>query len=148
MTAVASCAAALRPNKRKHAPRFGKPPPAFISQQGKNSISGRGRDTVVWQSWLRKSTTRFRETDKAAYPGSRLAGLSAIHARLAEREDKSVGLKIFKNCVNLIREFPALPTARATRKRPTQTVLTTASTLRYGLLYRPIQGRRVRLGGV
>src|SRR5262249_24996255 len=39
---------------------------------------------------------------------SRLAGISAIHQRLATRRDGTVGLKIFKTCRNLIRELPAL----------------------------------------
>jgi hypothetical protein len=39
---------------------------------------------------------------------SRLAGISAIHQRLAIREDGTVGPKIFKNCRNLIRELPSL----------------------------------------
>jgi hypothetical protein len=39
---------------------------------------------------------------------SRLAGISAIHQRLATREDGTVGLKIFKHCKALIRELPSL----------------------------------------
>jgi hypothetical protein len=39
---------------------------------------------------------------------SRLAGISAIHQRLATREDGTVGPKVFKTCKNLIRTLPAL----------------------------------------
>jgi hypothetical protein len=40
--------------------------------------------------------------------GSRVAGLSAIHARLALRSDGTPGLKVFRTCRNLIRTLPAL----------------------------------------
>ena len=40
--------------------------------------------------------------------GSRLGGISAIHERLAQRPDGTVGLKIFKHCTNLIHELPSL----------------------------------------
>ena len=39
---------------------------------------------------------------------SRLAGISAIHQRLATRADGTIGLKIFKSCANLIRTLPSL----------------------------------------
>ena len=39
---------------------------------------------------------------------SRLAGINAIHQALATRSDCSVGLKIFKQCTNLIHELPSL----------------------------------------
>jgi hypothetical protein len=43
------------------------------------------------------------------YPGSRLAGLSAIRARRATRKDGTVGLKIFRGyCPNLLREITGL----------------------------------------
>jgi len=40
--------------------------------------------------------------------GSRLGGISSIHERLRERKDGTVGLRIFKNCTNLIHEIPSL----------------------------------------
>jgi Terminase large subunit, T4likevirus-type, N-terminal len=40
--------------------------------------------------------------------GSRIAGISTIHARLALRREGSPGLKVFSTCQNLIRTLPAL----------------------------------------
>jgi hypothetical protein len=55
---------------------------------------------------MNKLGCRWRPSEKGW--NSRLAGISAIHQRLATRADGSVGLKIFKNCVNLIHELPSL----------------------------------------
>ena len=41
-------------------------------------------------------------------PGSRLAGISAIHERLATRPDGTVGLKFFKNCTQVVAELRSL----------------------------------------
>lgn len=49
----------------------------------------------------------WRPSEKFA--GSRLAGLAAIHSRLAVRPDGWPGLVIFRTCQNLIRTLPALP---------------------------------------
>jgi hypothetical protein len=40
--------------------------------------------------------------------GSRVAGVSAIHQRLALKADGYGGLVIFRNCRNLIRTLPAM----------------------------------------
>jgi hypothetical protein len=40
--------------------------------------------------------------------GSRVAGISAIHARLALRRDGTPGLRVFGRCKNLIRTLPSL----------------------------------------
>ena len=42
-------------------------------------------------------------------PGLRLAGLAAIHSRLALSDDGKPRLIIFRTCRNLIRTLPALP---------------------------------------
>jgi hypothetical protein len=55
---------------------------------------------------LNKRGGRWKPAEKG--PGSRLAGISAIHERLATRADGTVGLKIFKNCRALIHELPSL----------------------------------------
>jgi hypothetical protein len=55
---------------------------------------------------MNKFGLRWKPAEKGW--NSRLAGISAIHARLAQREDGSVGLKIFKSCRNLIRTLPSL----------------------------------------
>ncbi len=54
----------------------------------------------------KKFDLRWRPAEKGW--NSRLAGISAIHQRLAQREDGSVGLRIFKNCRQLIHELPGL----------------------------------------
>ena len=43
------------------------------------------------------------------FPGSRVAGLAAIHSWLANRNDGWPGLVIFRTCRNLISQLPALP---------------------------------------
>jgi len=53
---------------------------------------------------------RWKPAEKG--PGSRIAGASAIHARLAIRSDGQPGLKIFRTCTNLVRTLPALPHSR------------------------------------
>jgi len=56
---------------------------------------------------MNKLGCKWRPSEKGA--GSRLAGKSAIHARLALRADGIPGLIVFRNCQNLIRTLPALP---------------------------------------
>jgi hypothetical protein len=70
--------------------------------------------------------------------GSIVAGLSAIHARLQLRSNKTPGLKIFRTCKNLISEIVGLT------YDPSQTEVYdgscpdhAVSALRYGLLSRP-----------
>ncbi len=41
-------------------------------------------------------------------PGSRIAGKSLIHSRLAMRSDGHPGLVVFRTCHNLIRTLPSL----------------------------------------
>jgi hypothetical protein len=55
---------------------------------------------------MNKLGVRWKPAEKGW--NSRLGGISAIHQRLATREDGTVGLKIFANCKNLIRELPSL----------------------------------------
>jgi hypothetical protein len=85
------------------------------------------------------------------YSGSRLAGLSAIHSRLALRDGgRSAGLRIFRDrCPNLVRELMSLVYSTT---RPEEIAAGCSDhavdALRYALLYQPVQGRRVRLGGI
>jgi hypothetical protein len=55
---------------------------------------------------MNKLGCRWKPSEKGW--NSRLAGVSAIHQRLAVRADGTCGLKIFKTCPNLIRTLPAL----------------------------------------
>jgi len=81
---------------------------------------------------------------------SRLAGISAIHQRLATRSDGTVGLKIFKNCVNLIRELPAL-TYDATNPEDIDQNCSSDhcfDCLRYGLTRKKWEFRLVKVRGL
>jgi hypothetical protein len=49
----------------------------------------------------------WRPSEKG--PGSRLAGIAAIHSRLALGDDGKARLIVFRTCRNLIRTLPALP---------------------------------------
>jgi hypothetical protein len=84
------------------------------------------------------------------YPGSRLAGLSAIHQRLAKRKDGTVGLKIFRGrCPNLIRTLPALTySTRNPEEIDPSCEDHAVDCLRYGLLFKPLEARMVRLDGL
>jgi hypothetical protein len=81
--------------------------------------------------------------------GSIVAGLSAIHARLQLRADKTPGIKIFRTCKNLIRELTALTYDQRQIEAYDQSCPNhAASALRYGLLSRPETGRYVSLAGL
>jgi hypothetical protein len=98
---------------------------------------------------MNKLGCRWQPVEK--YPGSRLAGLSAIHSRLALRDGgRSTGLRIFSDrCPNLVRELTSLVYSTT---RPEEIAAGCSDhavdALRYGLLYRPVEGRRVRLAGI
>ena len=91
---------------------------------------------------------RWRPVQK--FPGSRLAGLSAIHQRLATREDRSVGLKVFRGCCpNLVRTLPALTySTRNPEEIDASCEDHAVDCLRYALLFRPPESRMTRLGGI
>jgi len=55
---------------------------------------------------LNKRGGRWKPAEKGQ--NSRIGGINMIHERLATRSDGTVGLKIFKNCTNLIHELPSL----------------------------------------
>ena len=75
---------------------------------------------------------RWKPADKG--PGSRIAGASSIHARLAIRSDGQPGLKIFRTCTNLVRTLPALPHSRTNPDDiDTDAEDHVADALRYGL---------------
>jgi len=81
------------------------------------------------------------------FPGSRLAGLHAIHERLRKRADGSVGLKVFRGrCPNLIRTLPALVYST---KQPEEIDPScedhAVDSLKYGLLFKPLSAGRVRV---
>jgi Terminase large subunit, T4likevirus-type, N-terminal len=81
---------------------------------------------------MNKLGCRWKPAEKGW--NSRLAGISAIHQRLETRADRTVGLKIFKNCVNLIRTLPALTYDTANGEDVSQNCEDHAfDALRYGL---------------
>jgi hypothetical protein len=88
-----------------------------------------------------------RWTPCKKYPGSRLAGLSAIHQRLAKREDGTVGLKVFRGCCpNLVRTLPALTySTRNPEEVDTSCEDHAVDCLRYALLFKPLTAGRVRV---
>jgi len=81
--------------------------------------------------------------------GSIVAGLSAIHARLQLRADKTPGLKIFRTCRNLIRELTGLTyDQRQIEAYDAGCPDHAIAALRYGLLSRPSIARYVELAGI
>jgi len=93
---------------------------------------------------------RWRPSDRS--PKSRINGKLEVHKRLRVGEDKVPGIRIFKNCRNLIRTLGTLPTDD---KNP-EDVDTNAEdhaydTLRYGCMSRPTHPKyaaRFRLSSV
>ena len=74
----------------------------------------------------------WRPSDKGA--GSRIAGKSAVHARLEPGRDGQPGLIVFNNCKNLVRTLPMLPYSR-TNPEDVETLAEDHAydALRYGL---------------
>lgn len=96
---------------------------------------------------MNKLGCRWNPSEKGA--GSRLAGKSAIHARLALREDGPPGLVIFRNCQNLIRTLPALPYSRTNPEDVADNSEDHAyEALRIGLIRKIPSCRMVRFGGI
>ncbi len=90
---------------------------------------------------------RWEPSEKG--PGSRIAGKSAIHARLALRSDGKPGLVVFKTCTNLLRTLPALPYSRTNPEDVASEAESHAyDALRYGLLRQPTRTRLIRTTGI
>ena len=90
---------------------------------------------------------RWKPAEKA--PGSRIAGASAIHARLALRTDGQPGLKVFRTCANLVRTLPALPHSRVNPDDiDTDAEDHLVDALRYGLGRRSGGARLVEIWGL
>src|SRR5205814_5235928 len=90
---------------------------------------------------------RWKPAEKG--PGSRIAGASAIHARLALRTDGQPGLKVFRTCSNLVRTLPALPHSRTNPDDiDTDAEDHLADALRYGLSRRSGGTRMMEIGGL
>jgi hypothetical protein len=80
--------------------------------------------------------------------GSRIAGKSAIHARLALRSDGYLGLVVFRNCNNLIRTLPTLPCSHSNAEDVETNCEDHAyDALRYGLTRKVVRCELVRVGG-
>jgi hypothetical protein len=95
---------------------------------------------------MNKLGCRWQPVEK--YPGSRLAGLSAIHARLAFRDNgRSVGLKVFRGrCPNLVRTLSALVYSTRNPEEVDPSCEDHAiDALRYALLFKPSRFARVRV---
>ena len=75
---------------------------ASFADVGLGGQSGRGGRGHVMNSL----GCKWKPSEKGA--GSRVAGVSAVHQRLALKSDGFGGLVIFRNCRNLIRTLPAM----------------------------------------
>jgi hypothetical protein len=79
---------------------------ASFADVGLGDESGRGGRAEI----MNRMGCRWSPSPKGA--GSRVAGVSAIHSRLALKADGFGGLVIFRNCRNLIRTLPAMVYSR------------------------------------
>jgi len=103
---------------------------------------GGGRANV-----MNKLGCKWRPSEKGA--GSRLAGKSAIHARLALHSDGLPGLIVFRNCQNLIRTLPTLPYSTTHREDVADYTEDHAyEALRIGLNRKVCSVHMVRPGGI
>lgn len=75
---------------------------ASFADVGLGNESGRGGRAEI----MNQLGCRWTPSPKGA--GSRIAGVSAVHQRLAPRDDGSPGLIVFRTCPNLIRTLPAM----------------------------------------
>jgi hypothetical protein len=90
---------------------------------------------------------RWKPAEKG--PGSRIAGASAIHARLAIRSDGQPGLKVFRTCTNLVRTLPALPHSRTNPDDiDTDAEDHLVDALRYGLSRKGNRSGYIEIGGL
>jgi hypothetical protein len=90
---------------------------------------------------------RWQPSEKGA--GSRIAGKSAIHARLALRSDGHPGMIVFRTCRNLIRTLPSLPySATHPEDVADNTEDHCYECLRIGLTRKSFRCKFVRLGGI
>ena len=76
---------------------------ASFADIGLGNESGRGGRAEI----MNRLGCKWEPSAKGA--GSRVAGLAAIHSRLALQRDGRPGLVIFRTCRNLIRTLPSLP---------------------------------------
>jgi hypothetical protein len=96
---------------------------------------------------MNKLGCKWRPSEKGA--GSRLAGISAIHARLALHSDGLPGLIVFQNCRNLIRTLPSLVYSGTNPEDIDDSCEQHAvDALRYGLTRRKVKLRLVRVRGL
>jgi hypothetical protein len=79
---------------------------ASFADVGLGDESGRGGRAEI----MNRLGCRWSPSPKGA--GSRVAGVSAIHQRLALKKDGFGGLVVFRNCRNLIRTLPAMTYSR------------------------------------
>jgi hypothetical protein len=81
---------------------------ASFSDVGMGTGSGKGGRANVMNS----VGCMWKPSEKGS--GSRIAGKSAIHARLMNKRDGWPGLIVTRNCVNTIRSLPALTYSKTT----------------------------------
>jgi Terminase large subunit, T4likevirus-type, N-terminal len=82
-------------------------------------------------------------------PEERVAGKQRVHDRLAIAADGLPKMQIFRNCKNLIRTLPTLPSdPRKPEDVDTKAEDHAYDALRYGLEWRETRARRVRVVGI
>src|SRR5439155_45732 len=79
---------------------------ASFADVGLGDESGRGGRAEI----MNRMGCRWSPSPKGA--GSRVAGVSAVHQRLALKADGFGGLVVFRNCRNLVRTLPAMVYSR------------------------------------
>jgi hypothetical protein len=90
---------------------------------------------------------RWQPSEKGV--GSRIAGKSHIHERLAMKSDGLPGLQVFSNCKNLIRTLPAVPYSPTNPEDiDTNSEDHAVDSLRYGLSHKTTRSHRMRIPGL
>ncbi len=89
---------------------------------------------------------RWQPSEKG--PGSRIAGKSLVHSRLALRSDGSPGLVFFKTCTNLIRTLPTLPYSKTNPEDVSGSDDHAYECLRIGLSHKPTRARLIPTTGL
>ena len=113
---------------------------ASFADVGLGDESGRGGRAEI----MNKLGCRWTPSPKGA--GSRVAGVSAMHQRLALKSDAFGGLVVFRNCRNLIRTLPAMTYDRTHPEDIDPACEEHAvKALQYGLTRRKTYFRKVRV---
>jgi hypothetical protein len=113
---------------------------ASFADVGLGGTSGRGGRADI----MNALKCRWEPSEKGA--GSRVAGVSAVHQRLATKDDGWPSLIVTRNCRNLIRTLPAMTYSRTTPEDIDPDCEEHAvKALMYGLTRRKVSGGMVKV---